>query len=237
MPKGLKVCIDRILPRDLRTGPPPAVIENQTPRAAFERRKLWPLGITLRVAFLDGTPDQHEIVRRFAPQWTQHANLKLDFTANANPHIRITFDDNDGAWSYIGRDCEAIPRSQATMNLGWQDEGVILHEFGHAIGLIHEHQNPAGGIRWNKEAVYRDLGGSPNFWDRATVDRNMFETYDRDQVNATTVDKQSIMLYAIPREWTLDGFSSTPNEVLSAQDKAFAQDPRNYPFNGPRVAD
>ena len=123
------------------------------------------------------------------------------------------------------------------MNLGWQDEGVILHEFGHTIGLIHEHQNPTGGIRWNKEAVYRDLGGPPNFWDRPTVDRNMFETYDRSQVNATTVDKHSIMLYAIPREWTLDGFSSTPNNVLSAQDKTFVKDRRNYPTPGPRVTD
>ena len=64
----------------------------------------------------------------------------------------------------------------------------------------------------------------------------MFETYDPDQMNATALDKHSIMLYAIPREWTLDGFSSKiKNYVLSEQDKTFAQDPRNYPKNGPRV--
>jgi hypothetical protein len=237
MPQGLKVCFDRILPRDLRTGPPPAPVAGQTARAAFERKKLWPNGITLRVAFLDGSADQHALVRRFAPAWSQHGNIHFDFVNNANPQIRILFNPNDGAWSNIGRDCELIPRGQATMNLGWQDEGVILHEFGHAIGMIHEHQNPQGGIKWNKEAVYRDLGGPPNNWDRATVDHNMFATYDRDQVNATGVDKLSIMLYTVPVEWTTDGFSSTANEILSPQDKAFVGDPRNYPLGGARVED
>ncbi|MCC6531654.1 MAG: hypothetical protein IT531_03825 [Burkholderiales bacterium] len=231
----LRVCFDRILPRDLRTGPDPVTIAHATPRAAFERAKLWPLGATLRVAFLDGAEAEREIVRRFAPDWSRFANLKFDFATNHNPHIRITFDPDDGSWSYIGRDCEAVPKSQPTMNLGWQEEGVVLHEFGHTLGMIHEHQNPTGGIKWNKEAVYRELAGPPNNWDRATIDNNMFAVYARDQVNSTRVDPHSIMLYAIPQEWTLDGFSSSPNEVLSETDKAFVGDPRNYPLNAPRM--
>jgi len=230
-----KVCFDRILPRDLRTGAEPVANAQATPRAAFERRKLWPLGATLRVAFLDGDAQQHEIVRRYAPTWSKYANIKLDFVNNQNPDIRITFDPNDGSWSYIGLDCKTIPRGMPTMNLGWQDEGVVLHEFGHTLGMIHEHQNPTGGIKWNKEAVYRDLSGPPNNWDKATIDNNMFAVYARDQVNSTRVDKLSIMLYAIPKEWTLDGFNSKPNEALSTTDKKFIGDPRNYPLTGPRA--
>jgi len=37
-------------------------------------------------------------------------------------------------------------------NQPWIDLGTVLHEFGHALGLIHEHQNPAsGGFKWNRE--------------------------------------------------------------------------------------
>jgi hypothetical protein len=62
----------------------------------------------------------------------------------------------------------------------------------------------------------------------------MFKAYAKNQVNGTEVDKKSIMLYAIPRSWTTDGFSSTANEKLSDTDKKFAHNQCNYPFTGPR---
>lgn len=234
IPMAPKVCFDRILPKDLNKVRPSAPIAGARTRAAFEIAKLWDVGKTLRVRFMSGTPEQKDIVKQFAPQWAEHANIKLVFGNDQNSEIRITFDENDGAWSYIGTDCASIPVGQPTMNLGWQDEGVVLHEFGHAIGLIHEHQNPEGGIKWNKPAVIADLSGSPNFWDAATIEHNMFDTYDQDQINGTSLDKKSIMLYAIPQSWTTDGFSSKPNEKLSEVDKKFAHNQCNYPFQGPR---
>jgi hypothetical protein len=229
-----RVCFDRILPGDLNKVRPAAPVPGAKTRAAFEWAKLWPLGQNLRVSFIGGTEAQRNIVKQFAPQWSDHANIKFVFGNDANAEIRIAFVPGDGAWSYLGTDCKSIPVGQPTMNLGWQDEGVVLHEFGHALGLIHEHQNPSGGIKWNKPAVYRDLGGPPNFWPKATVDHNMFETYSQDQINGTKLDRKSIMLYAIPASWTEDGFQSEPNEVLSDTDKEFAHDPRNYPFTGAR---
>lgn len=230
-----RICFDRILPKDLDKVRPTSPIANAKTRAAWDFAKLWRVGQTLRIRFMGGTPEQHAIVTTFAPQWCQHANIRFEFSNDLNAEIRIAFVASDGAWSYVGTDCASIPISKPTMNLGWQDEGVVLHEFGHALGLIHEHQNPVHGITWNRPAVIKDLSGPPNYWDEQTIEHNMFTVYSHDQVNATELDKDSIMLYAIPGHWTLDGWSSRENHVLSARDQEYAHAPENYPFNGPRV--
>jgi hypothetical protein len=185
---------------------------------------------------MGGTPSQQKIVKDFAPKWCDHCSIKLDFNNAPNAEIRISFDPTDGAWSYLGKDCLGIPTNEATMNLGWQDEGVVLHEFGHTLGLIHEHQNPLGGIQWNRDNVIRDLQGSPNFWDLATIEHNMFAKYAHELIAGTSLDKLSIMLYAIPKTWTTDGFQSEPNEVLSTADKSFIGSAKGYPkATGPAV--
>jgi hypothetical protein len=187
---------------------------------------------------LPDTSQQHDLVRRYAPQWTQYANLNFDFGNAVDAEIRIAFED-DGAWSYIGTDAKGIHVSQPTMNFGWLDEAVVLHEFGHAIGLGHEHQNPDGGIKWNEPVVIRDLSGPPNRWDIATIRHNVLNKYSHDQVNGTDFDPKSIMLYSFPVEWTLDGFHSEPNLQLSDTDEAFVASSVMYPGRGtsPRVVD
>jgi hypothetical protein len=238
MANNFKICFDKILPRELnrpRSGTILQPSDSAHPRGghptrmAVEKKKLWVNGSILRVKFMEGNAEQKDIVKNFATEWSQFGNIKFDFNDSPNAEIRIAFED-DGAWSYIGTDCMNIPRNTHTMNFGWLDKAVVLHEFGHAMGMIHEHQNPLGGVQWNKPKVYSDLGGSPNFWDKETVDHNMFETYDVDQINGTLVDKKSIMLYFIPKEWTTDGFFSGENNDLSDVDKTFIGDSKNYPL-------
>ena len=209
---------------------------NKRQRAVAPIETPWANGAILRVAFMEGTVKQKEFVKRVAPQWSEHANLTFIFVQDkTNAEIRITFDESDGAWSTVGIDALTIPQGQPTMNLGWLDEAVVLHEFGHAIGLGHEHQNPVGGIKWNKEAVYKDLAGPPNFWDPETVDYNIFDGYAEDKVMATDLDQKSIMMYPIPTTWTLDDYSIGMNKTLSAMDKIFIG--ALYPFEEEVKAD
>ena len=188
----------------------------------------WGRGAVVTVRFMEGDQKLRERVKAVAREWMQPANVTLSFVNEGDADIRIAFQQGKGSWSYLGTEARDIPKDQATMNYGWltpdspDDEvrRVVLHEFGHALGLIHEHQNPKGGIRWNKDAVIHDLSGPPNNWSEATITDNIFKKYDENAVTASDVDSTSIMMYPIPKAWTLDGFSAGLNSELSATDKA-----------------
>ena len=117
------------------------------------------------------------------------------------------------------------------MNLGWMsldlDEeearSVVLHEFGHALGLVHEHMNPARPIEWDREQVIADLQASQG-WSEDTIETNMFAQYRAGETFHTDIDLLSIMTYQIPPEWTLDGFSTRSNAALSAADLALIRE-------------
>jgi serralysin len=199
-------------------------------RAALLKSAKWNPGDVITARFLEGDPALQARVKAVALEWTgpRMANLTLDFRKTGPTDIRIAFRQGNGSWSYLGTMCRQIaPESEPTMNYGWltphssEDEvrRVVLHEFGHALGLIHEHQNPNGGIPWNEDAVRHDLSGPPNNWDPATIDNNMFKFYPETDLVATDVDAYSIMMYPIPASWTTNGFSAGFNSELSATDK------------------
>ncbi|MCP9450220.1 MAG: M12 family metallopeptidase [Nitrospira sp.] len=231
-----KVCIDRILPRDLMRFQMTKPTKSGIRRAIAPIGKTWMNGSTLRVRFMGGTPTEQAVAKEQAGWWAAVANLKFEFNNAPNAEIRIAFDRNDGAWSYVGTDCRNIPLDQPTMNLGFLDGGTAAHEFGHAIGLAHEHQNPAGGIQWNEEVVIREAAKAPNFWDEATTRHNILRKYSADQINGTKFDPDSIMLYFFPASWTLNGIGTKANEVLSAMDKAFVAGAKMYPKTGGTVS-
>jgi serralysin len=200
-------------------------------KAALLNGARWNLGDRIRVRFLDGDESLRQRVREVAERWTapNMANLRLEFVDAEPSEIRIAFIPGDGSWSHLGTGCRQIPDPEPTMNYGWltltsEDEEVrrvVLHEFGHAFGLIHEHQNPQGGIQWNEPAVKADLSGPPNNWDDETIRHNVLDHYPKDEVTTTPVDADSIMMYPIPASWTLEGFSADLNDDLSEQDRQF----------------
>jgi hypothetical protein len=244
-----KACIDLTLPDELllesmrralaenpnnapvvnrRTLPPGVMPDVPHVYLAAITGKLWQPGRLLRVRFLDGDPQVHARIAPFAQQWSEHANITFQFGNDPEAEIRISF-QNQGSWSYIGTDALVIPQSQPTMNFGWltlatpndEYQRVVTHEFGHALGCIHEHQNPANSIPWDREAVYRYYQGPPNYWSREQVDINLFTRYEAEITQFSAFDPQSIMLYPIPNEFTMGDFEVGWNKALSATDRQY----------------
>jgi serralysin len=203
-------------------------------RAAMLRAAMWDPGSLITVSFLDGDPLVQKRVEQAALVWTapMMANLELKFLkTKTKGDIRISF-RYEGSWSLIGTSCKLVEkRRQPTMNFGWltdetsDDElhRVVYHEFGHALGLVHEHQNPVNGIQWNRQQVIQDLSGPPNNWTLEEIEFNMFHPFEVQETNATSLDKDSIMMYPIPARWTLDGFSTGLNTDLSPLDRQFVR--------------
>ncbi len=185
--------------------------------------KTWKPGSTIGVYFMDGTPLQRDKCRHWAETWLEFANLHFGWDA-VSPEIQVSFRPGM-SYSLLGTDCLSV-RHGPTLQLGWvtdqsddvSDRAVILHEFGHAIGLGHEQSHPDHDIAWNKEAAeayYRLNQG----WDAHTVEANVFEVYSSSQVETTAYDRTSIMQYPVPDELTTDGRGIGFNSELSAYDK------------------
>lgn len=196
-------------------------------RAVVPLNSKWQPDQTLRVLLIGGTPVVREKVQKLALQWNQFSAVKLQFVTSAPAEIRASFFMNNKSWSYVGTDALKIPAHRATMNFGWltdksSDEEfsrVVLHEFGHALGLVHEHQNPGAAIPWDREKVYAYYAGLG--WKRAEVDDNIFRLYERNTTQFTAFDDKSIMLYAIPKSLTTNGYQVGWNTQLSPVDKRF----------------
>ncbi|KAK4464982.1 hypothetical protein QBC42DRAFT_195855 [Cladorrhinum samala] len=201
-----------------------------TPAAlALPVGRMWNNGREITVRILNGTPKINGKIKQYASLWTEHANLSFKWVDSGDADIRVNINGDGSSWSYVGTDnlAHKAPKFRQTMNFGWlkdsssEDEfaRVITHEFGHALGCIHEHQSPAASIPWNMEAVlkhYRDT----NDWDEDTTRRNVTDRI-AELTQFSEFDTSSIMIYAIPKQHTLGGYTVPWNTKLSETDKNF----------------
>lgn len=217
-------------------------------RAVYQPSKKWIPGQEIRVRFLDGNEYVKSKVRQYAETWEEFANIDFVFVQSGPAEIRVSFTLDKGSWSYFGKDSARQSKVKtpdgpqfvrdatgASMNFGWFNDKTpeeefrrtTLHEFGHALGLHHEHQNKNQNIQWNEEAVYAYFAKIG--WSREKTQSQVLKKYGNDsEISNGVYDPLSIMHYYYPPELIKGGTKVRANTVLSENDKAIIEE--MYPF-------
>jgi len=106
---------------------------------------------------------------------------------------------------------------------------IVLHEFDHVLGLAHEFNPPEGAIQWDREFIYRFFAHPSNLWTTEETDYNFIDKYSVAQIRGSSFDPKSIMVMAIPKEFTSNGFQIQWNRDLSDADKTYIASKDAYP--------
>jgi hypothetical protein len=144
-------------------------------------------------------------------------------------NIRIAF-DNTGYWSLLGVLAKNADPGDPTMNFDGFPEDLqkyfhgkntaawrtsyahttTLHEFGHALGLSHEHFNSQCQADLKMDTIITYLTGPPNNWSQEQARFNVDAQYyakilgkqagplESKLITSATTDQSSVMLYVFP---------------------------------------
>ncbi|KAJ3486239.1 hypothetical protein NLI96_g4369 [Meripilus lineatus] len=180
-----------------------------------------------------GTDNQREKTRVLLEECFIYTNLVPIWVEDGEGMVRISFDDECGSSSLVGRYCQRAPPKSATTNLenissatrqpSLEEAFIILHECGHIFGFIHEHQAPARPKHFNfiESEVQREFGKDGHRWSREETRKNVTRPHQQKHIeNCSQFDRNSIMMYRFPASLTYEGVGTPLNTKLSDIDKA-----------------
>ena len=193
--------------------------------------------LILTIEFLDGWTfrDERNLVEKAVKDWTSESNIVPLFVSNGKSDIRVKFDDiKTGEW-HVKTENVGAPlgdrkthwnSNEYTMYLTTDfSYATALHEFGHALGLVHEHLNPKflEYFKWREDTklpefgttqFYKKIGDSTGFSSNTDIYHNLFAIREVDE-ERSSFDMASVMTYYISKEF-LEVLPNTPPGIEAA---------------------
>lgn len=212
--------------------------------AIFLKSAIWKNGTTIVVKCLP--TDRTDVDMAFFERVLTRSFPKMGVAFRLDPeaarsHVRVSFDADDLNWSCVGTDCLSVPQAEPTMNIATFTANTILHEFGHALGMMHQHQHPDANIPWDEERILKSTDLT-----LAEIRANITQPLPRKWLNDAPYDKDSKMHYTvfsymtkdnccpvIPKWWYGNRFSMLDEEWMQKTYPVVEDAMVDHPFEQP----
>ncbi|KAF8867604.1 hypothetical protein CPB84DRAFT_1859225 [Gymnopilus junonius] len=159
-----------------------------------------------------GTADQHTKVEATIKEWERYMHISFISADVAVATICISFVPANGNWLLVSPQHTAYAgANEKMMNLGGlnpagalasdYERHVILHEFGHSLGLLHKHQSLAYATSGD-ENIYAELKHELSDMDKAFMVINYPRVGER--INSVYPREGGGLVKVDNRAWTME---------------------------------